>query len=410
MSQSHKGSRLLIQDVVYAVPFESAHFNFNHDEMGIGNGELIKPLTGSVYTMNPLEGKFGGGVAIDEYTYNYQADRPLNAYNNYATDKQAVASISVLSEETLFGSPIYRLSYQPISGTAVASVQTEYWKHGIHLAMGTTLTSGNTFMSSIYWRTSKSDVSVSGIPSNIGGWIEKGTRQQANGGWNRSFMAWSGNADRTDNKYWGFKSPSAQANEVIVIDWACPQLEKKTFATSFVNGARDYEGLLSYPRELFNPSSFTVNMWVKWGHLHERYNSLFGCNTDSSNRFLWMLDLQANGKKLAIWANRPNGSLYNTSSHVPDVGKWYMYTVTFDGAKYRQFVNGELVGSVDSTLITTPSNTATLSVGSSIHGAGNGFFDEVLILPKSVEDEEVYSWFIAGTPFYNPFDYRGYAY
>ncbi|MNS72114.1 hypothetical protein D3C72_1055150 [compost metagenome] len=66
MSQAHKGSRLLIKDAIYAVPYESAHFNFNEDFYGFQYGDIIKPVVTPVATL--VDGKFGKAVSLQEAT------------------------------------------------------------------------------------------------------------------------------------------------------------------------------------------------------------------------------------------------------------------------------------------------------------------------------------------------------
>ena len=75
MSQAHKNSRLLIKDVIYAVPFETALFNFNEDAIGIQYGDIVKPMGTPVATFKK-DGKFGNGVEVGSLSYSIDIVNP----------------------------------------------------------------------------------------------------------------------------------------------------------------------------------------------------------------------------------------------------------------------------------------------------------------------------------------------
>ncbi|RPK20057.1 LamG-like jellyroll fold domain-containing protein [Paenibacillus xylanexedens] len=392
MSQAHKGSRLLIKDAIYAVPFESTHFNFNEDAIGIRQGDLVEPLGNNIYSMREKEGRYGGAVLIEDGTTN------LNVVENGIV-RSGSGNITTVTETDGPFSGWFKTTINTVNpiGDYVAGIASY------------TITKESTVtyysMSLDFYSTNKDIVPV------VSGGTEIPELRLVEVGGNRweinSIPAPAGTGRLACNYY--LKNLGG-AKDGDVIYFRNKQAEKNTISTSYIpKGTTREQGKITYPTEIFNPKSFTITMWVKWKKLNDSYNPLFECNYGSANRFLWMLDTMPNGKKLTYFSNGPLGVSEIRSSHIPELGKWYMYTITYDGNKMFQYVDGVKVSETSWVPASDPLG-ANVTIGSGKYGVSNALIDELTILPNSVSSDEVSSWFIAGTPFYNPYDYRGYAY
>lgn len=407
MSNAHKGSRLLIKDAIYAVPFDAAHFDFNRDATGIQYGDLISPAGESVYTIRESDGKFGGAVFVEDSVQNLLSES-IGMYNNFAATGGIITSASRLSEYYL-GQPIIRNTYTPTADAYRDDIRRTYGNHGAVNSIVTYL-SGNYYTASIYWRCNKPSVLVEGSPSNVGGWMSPKTLD-VGGGWKRSIINMyntiSGGA--RDAKYWGFKDPLIETGETVTIDWVAPMVEQRNFATSYTPSSRA-AGSLSYPVELLNPLSFTISCWVKFsGFVSNSYQPIFEfcAGRHQNNRLLLML--RSSNELTFFFGNATMNDSFITP-FIPTVDKWHMITARYDGSTYSVFVDGNLVGSMSNRAAVTFTAGATMNIGGKAWGRMNGAISDFALLKTAASDEEIVSWFIANTPFYNPYDYRAFAY
>jgi hypothetical protein len=400
---------LILKDQVIAVPFNSTHFDYNMDATGIQYGDLVEPTVSSVYTLRPNEGRFGVGVSVEQGTTNLWTGI-INSYNNYATSGNMTHTLVPLTE-TYMGQTIYRLTMTPVSANALSHVQTTLSGHGVMGSTGFNYLSGNTYMTSIYWRpVNKSDISVGGTASNIAGWTDVGT-QQLNNNWNRSVSKWFDTTNRTDGKYWSFKCPSAIANEPIIIDWTCPQIEQKTYPTSYVLGTRA-NGLLSYPKEVVNTDEGCISFWLYASTLGNSNGSsypVFSSGIDNGC-FDFLID-KTGGHYLRV---------YNT---VGGANTQLQPTLTYDAwnhivvywkknVEVGIYVNGVLnknsVSPVDWS--TNYNNNSTgFYVGSGIRSNPQIIVSDLKIDKKMPTAEDVSVWYMSNQPFYNPYDYRAFS-
>lgn len=406
MSYAHRGSRLMLSGNQVNIPFCSAYFDFTHDDSGVVSGQLITSNSYSIFTIKSFEGVYGGAIAVEMGTTNFQSNNSLSIYNNFSTNNQLLATSLTLSE-TLYDYNIYRTTYQAMSSNALTDLQTNYGgNHGVELSMGTMLASGNTYMASIYWRANKNDIVVGGTASNIGGWTNVLTESYDNG-WNRSIAQWSGNTNGNDSKYWAFKSPSAQLSEVITIDWACPQLEQNLVATSYVSGNRS-AGLLRYDNanEMVNRDEGTFSFFLyptPFTHvIGSTYDDCFDFVTSggSVNRFLIL-------RKYST-SLTPNQMFIRTATAIPQFNvtippnQWTMVTWSWkNGGNYGIYING-------------------VKQYSGAYTRGNDDFDyfkfadvgkisELRIDQRQATDDDILSWYLSGQPFHNPYDGRAWA-
>ncbi|WP_336784170.1 LamG domain-containing protein [Paenibacillus illinoisensis] len=394
MSQAHKGSRLLIKDAIYAVPFESTHFNFNEDVIGIRQGDLVEPLGNDIYSMREDEGRYGGAVLIEDGTTNL-ASNPFNG----GIGRQGSGNITTITETEGQFAGWYKTTIN------IANTTSEYLAGIVLFRYYKESAISYYSVSMDFYSTNKSIVPVvsnTEIPEmNM---VEVGANR-----WECNAIPIPAGTNSATLPIYLKNLGGAKDGDVIY--FRNKQAEKNTVTTSYTPyGTTRGMGNISYPTEVFNPKSFTINMWVKWKKLDDSYNSLFECQDNPENRFLWMLAPMSSGKNLSfISASLVDYYSFSANNTTPVVGRWYMYTITYDGSKIIQYVDGAVVSTHNIKYPPDPLG-ANVYIGSGATRVGNALIDEVVILPNAVTSEEVSSWFIAGTPFYNPYDYRGYAY
>ncbi|HWR06292.1 hypothetical protein, partial [Sporomusa sp.] len=151
-------------------------------------------------------------------------------YNNYPAN---ITSSLIISPETFKGQPIHRLTLTPINATGVTQLSTIAVGHGFWYNTSLQYLMNESFLASIYWRTTTSKpVSMSGTSSNISGWTSIGTTD-AGGGWSRTVSKRLYATTQSDYKYWSIMCPTVTLNEAVTIEFTCPQIEVNTSVTEF---------------------------------------------------------------------------------------------------------------------------------------------------------------------------------
>lgn len=188
------------------------------------------------------------------------------------------------------------------------------------------------------------------------------------------------------------------------------QCEKKAWPTSFVEGTRG-TGRVQYPKEIFPPLDFTLNMWI--AHTGDT-------RTNNSAMKLFALDQDITKARLTLWNYCPISSDSQNRRIIADFGndsvgtrqfldlvhptlfvphQWEMLTVTLDYANktFRFYRNGILWG------------TRTVSVINPINAVelyNSGWkYSNLLITPRVASNEEILAWYEYGKPFYDPYNY-----
>jgi hypothetical protein len=240
--------------VVWHTIFDSA-IEGTYAELNVGKTHDLRYLGRTVAPTNSNITTTGKGVFIEENATNLcPSGSNLDIYNNFAVP----ATLTKINE-TYMGQPVYRLAMKVT--TQLAHFQATINSHGVR-HNGITFAGSTKYAASIYWRpVNKSDITVQGLASNIGGWGDGGTYKQEDG-WNRSFAYRSGAEPlaKTDSVFWSFISPSLQLNQTIYIDWCCPQIEQgRTHATTYTfPGAARTTGSMTISTPYIGTNNFTI--------------------------------------------------------------------------------------------------------------------------------------------------------
>lgn len=208
-------------------------------------------------------------------------------------------------------------------------------------------------------------------------------------------------ADTTLNTNIYFYLFSKSANSPVHVKFTCyiyhPQLEKKRFATSFVEDSKSAKGIASYDRKLVDPSNFTINTWVKHSTLPQNIIlpssgrvPIFEISSGivATNRLVF--GFRNTDNILDLWISNTD-SANNTgivTTYKAVAHTWTMYTLSFTGGTYKIYVNGELIMTHNAIQFTTL-DTATLDIGGDHHGTLNGVISDFSIYNRALSDEEV---------------------
>jgi hypothetical protein len=222
---------------------------------------------GSKYSIRPYESLFGDScIAIEETTTNLVSANALSVLNNFST-KGLTATLTTLTE-TFLGTPITRVTYVASTDASGAltsmknsNVTAASTNNGIQHAFGT-YASNTPYSASIYWRSNRPGLVVTGIQSAGAVWANN-TTVALGGGWYRTTCTHSEATVRTEAKYWVFYDTLLALGETVQIDWVCHQVEQKAFPTSY--GTRTAPGILSIPTlgTQLNFGKFSIVGWIK---------------------------------------------------------------------------------------------------------------------------------------------------
>jgi regulation of enolase protein 1 (concanavalin A-like superfamily) len=143
----------------------------------------------------------------------------------------------------------------------------------------------------------------------------------------------------------------------------------------------------------FNPTAATgqlsVSLWAKWDGLSGQWQGLIG-KRDSWAADDMMWDIEANRDTGVLRFGR-NGSTVSTGDAVLPEGEWEHVLVTFDSARVRIFVAGELRGSGDTFSFGTDTEANVQFGCGQVNGGNpfNGALDEVRIYNRALSSFEI---------------------
>jgi hypothetical protein len=220
------------------------------------------------------------------------------------------------------------------------------------------------------------------------------------------------------SKYWGValvNSDGAENNTMAIGQniyiWH-PQGETKTFATSFVNGSRA-AGALDYPI-LLNAVEGTLNIWVNVNAAMKNtadYRHIFSVNTSAGGDDGIVLFHDNGVTNFRLKCSNLAGAVTNvTVSDSLIANGWRMLTARWNASRLSLFCDGVEVGfAATPNLPTGFKNLISIGHEAAIR-QGDTVFGELRIDNRAVSNDEIMAWYQSQSPFYNPFDYRGYAY
>jgi hypothetical protein len=394
MSSSHKGSRLQLSGNPFVLDFPTAYFDYNNDTSGIQFGSLILPSGNPVATMRPMEGMFGGGIAIEEGTTNMASINDSNWNLNKSTGVSGSVVVTSSNYPQFTTSAMFTFSTIPSGGWQVAQ-----YSHGI-----SSWVTGNTYTWSIYCKKLTSDniyiklADANGANTHGSQIIFSGNI----GEWGRVQCTWQPTITSGGSQFY------ITASQTAKFEVANPQIEQKAFATSFVNGTRALGSLNYPPMQITN--NFTVSAWVNCSEptsdfvtYHKNALCYF---TDPSGTDTIEFFPRGNQTtpKIAFWST----STWYYGNAILQPNTWYHVAWTYDGSNINIYVNGKL----DSTIAVTHNYNKMMNfnVGGNSQETLNGMISDLIVNPFiTMSAEDISAIYLSNRPTFNPYDRRAYA-
>lgn len=342
----------------------------------------------TVFALKPTEGKFGGGLAIEEGTTNLTPNIDMTSWLVEQSCKVTKTN------ETYKGVSVYRVYFPP--GDIPRT----------HFSFPYTTTS---FTGSIYYRFTEESMGT-GEAKPAFYFREKGfgtTHASASfiesKEWQRISM--SKTFTTTGNSMFLLYRSSSATTKPITIDFAMPQVEQKSFATSFVEGTRSH-GVLGYPSGTVDwTKPWTISLWLK-------FNATYA--VDKSNCVIWGAGVNVKDKGLHI-LRRSNGQLALAfagndlgTTAFKDDALWHHYCFVWDGANQIIYEDGVEIAKRATNKMLDEINTYP-------HGPNmfddktrstNAIIDEVRIDQIARTPDEIAAWYYSNSPFYPRGIYR----
>jgi hypothetical protein len=396
ISKAHMSSIVLATNALLSIDNSTtflAHYDITPNDVISG----IAPTT-NIATLRPYEGRFGGGIAIDEGTTNLLTGTsnmtiaPWVVSNGWTT---APASVT----RTLDYGPTGNLDatkYVVVSGGDGFTYQSTAGISGA--------TTGRKYTST-WWVKGSGTIKIN--HAEVGGLV--GARDS---GYSPSIILTSQwqpislTAALVDNDRTSLQARLRGSGNITMYVWQ-PQFEQQPYKTSFVNGTRA-DGQLSYPISSLgmSPVEGTLSFWAKLP-----YSLPY---TSSAYQYLYMSTASgyAGDKSLNFWAqnngynDRIIGSHWvgtdNVANHLPittsqvsnyNNGGWNMYTITWKNPNgYKVYINGVLAGSAGNGKTLRPFDSTTLDIKGML-------LDELRIDGVERSAEEILSWYHSNFPF-----------
>lgn len=413
MSKAHKGSRLILKDQVIAVPFESTHFDYNVDATGIYLGDIVEPLSDSKYMITPFEGRFGGGIVLEEGT--------TNLYTSQSSFKLTGVSggyDSTTGEWTI----------------TCPSGSTTAWRGMSYTNNNAIIPSGGGHATISYEIYAEEEVPMSIDINNNGRTSSTGSNDNDVGSkrvmpdsptipyeWKRVYAQYV--MENTTQSFYdssmicfanGWKPSKDTSVKVRNI-----QFELKQFPTSFTANDRS-SSILKYSDNIINHLEGSISFWYKPHIAWESRVSNSGPNeTDREYFFEWGVAGQGN----ALWARRYRDSTPSIEFIYNNTNTYYEYSGKLIGNKevhiaftYKHgyqalYVDGKKVATNTASAMSRPTS-GVFSLGKRLpsYPTANGVISDFAIFNKAISDEEVEAIFTSNSPLYNPYDYRSFSY
>lgn len=391
MSYAHKGSRLILSGNPFILPFTATYFDFNYDVSGIEYGNLIEPVGTPVFTQRG-DGRFGGGVAIEDATANLISNTDFTSWHTFSNSVVTVT-------------PNY---IDPFGGTRATRIQTS--------GGGSTLkyygdigggVSGSSYSASIWLKNNSTTPIV--LNNQIDGLHNTITKDM---GWvcNTSTGVANGASDIQ------IRFESQNITDMLDFFAFQPQIEQKAFSTSFVSGNRSI-GNLEYIANI-NPPNGTISFWYK-----PEYDSSV-VTTQGNSPVLFQAGSYYGNSSITIWNYMNKYTLYvkgPTSSGWSvgglqagtfTKGVWTMISITWNGTSWIMYKDGIQVASSTANEVLGPMNGYPIYIGTngnSNQTCANGIFSDFIIDSITYSSDDILNMYMSNRPLFNPYDKRTYA-
>lgn len=339
----------------------------------------------STFTLKPKEGRFGGGVIVEEGTTNLLLRPTMVGESGLASLSTAYGAYYEVVEDSFIpgthSQRVYKNDTLNNGGTM---------NRGISININGVL--GDIFTFSFYGKGWEERAGISFYSANLIG--IKTTKEVVKGGWTRYQATGTLNKDGGTLVYIRPNNNSEYNFDCLI---NAPQVEKKAFATSFVDGTRE-KGKLHYPVKTPHPN-FTMSFWYKheWGTVEvpSGTNHLVGDDDNSCAFMIRRWDVSPmrlyihDGLNARTWSD-----LWPID---PDKGTWQFVAIVKEGTSYKIYKNGSLI-TTHNIVKELEGERMMPQLGGNT--PGNFMYDELKIDSVARTEDEILAWYYSNSPFY----------
>jgi len=180
---------------------------------------------------------------------------------------------------------------------------------------------------------------------------------------------------------------------------------------------------LFYPTSILNPNGSTISGWFMCPQIHQSSSGNMGIqgnwylpiieiapteNKGTVGYLSIMVEPDAAGYSRRVVLALPNNTSYTTGKQIEN-NTWYHFAIVFNKDQYILYINGKVEHAIANCSAVSLS-TSMLMIGGGYRGQPNIVMDEILVDRFMRTSDEIEMFYNANQPFYNPYDYRIYAY
>ena len=331
------------------------------------------------------QGKFGKAIMVEEGTTNLVN---VASWNPVKDDSYETI---IQTSEMIMGYPVYQATKKNTS-----TPPTTFYRLSIP--------NGATFTASIY--VNQLQVPVFEAACLIFYRGDLGTLAVVHApkvtGWQRISVTYTNNKGMDLENVYVYFYPSRNTGEVTL--FGAPQLEQKSYATSFIDSTRSAESLTIPTAGVLNPQEGTVECWVYiddrfingmaskyawiWGTKGSPYYPILNLYRDGATKTLRFVSRDANNNQSYI------GKLLSQIS----VG-WHYIACTWKSSRLAFLLDGQLVGEVVSPYLPNAVD-AQMYIGHnpSVGEQCNSLIDDLRISSRARTDAEILAAYQSGEP------------
>lgn len=373
MAEQHIGSHLPVKNKVISVD-ESTVFLSHFD---LNTNDVLRGIeANAVCTLKPKEGKFGGGVTVEEGTTNLVTNAVVTSYAPYHNVERNGHDFKMT---TLVANTFLTLQFEYELIGKTVSISGYMKKNGVPF-----------FPNSHPPSTYQPNVNVTRRYNNPNtGYFEYTCRYTA-------------------SSRWVFHTSITNVvGDVITIDNF--QVEEKSFITSFANGSRG-DGMLSYDMNQIGitpTGDWTISGWFKRNPNQSSWSAIFGMgsyyNVGESEFHIWT---NHTGSVKGYSHDNQVGRIKTLiqSPNAEELEEWFFVAVTHSQAldQYSFYIwTKDRYVKETWNLPHTNLIRPILYLGRT-HGGHffNGMIDEVRIDKTIRTEEEIMAWYYSNSPFW----------
>ncbi|TYO95124.1 LamG domain-containing protein [Desulfallas thermosapovorans] len=174
-------------------------------------------------------------------------------------------------------------------------------------------------------------------------------------------------------------------------EFALPQVELKSYATSFTPGTRDPEVLTIPTAEVLTDSGpWTVEFFCKKSFEFNRNHVLFSAWPK------FYVSIGANSRALLSWFDGTQRTAYSSSS-IPDVTGWHYWALSWDGTVAKVYVDAVKLIEVTTNLPSSLPSIAQIGRFDS-NSVYSSLIDDLRISNRALTDEEIADAYVSNQP------------